>query len=88
MRGLGRGKEVEHGEMERGMTKGDIVLWWETQQHGQAVNHTEAATFRESKTERQVERRAHPSRPHIHGSGELLENEELRGPDQITLQNK
>lgn len=58
------------------------------QQHGQAVNHTEAATFRESKTERQVETRAHPSRPQIHGSGELLENEELCSPDQITLQNK
>lgn len=58
------------------------------QQQGRAVNHTEAASFRESKTERQVEARAHPSHPHIHGSGELLQNEELCSPDQITLQNK
>lgn len=49
--------------MERGTRTGDIVLWRETQLPAatrQAVNHAEAAAFRGSKTERQVETR------HIH----------------------
>lgn len=61
------------------------------QLHGQAVNHSEAATFAERKAERQVEEGQRLRRIHlaqIRCSRELLENEELHGPDQITLQNK
>lgn len=56
------------------------------QLQGQAVNHTEGATFRERKAERGgTETQPHSSRSQIRCSRELLENEELHGPDQITL---
>lgn len=61
------------------------------QLHRRAVNHAEGASFRERKAERRGEgrgRRPHPSRSQSRSSRELLENEELHGPDQITLQDK